>query len=89
MTTNQEFADRIGVHFTMASRLRGGARRPSMITLRRIAEAYELPEADLINAYHAGREPDGTWVIGRYIREHIFINQEDTADDQPEPQPAA
>ena len=53
-TTNTEFARKVGVHFTMASRMRNGQRLPSVKTLTKISTEYEIPLATLIEAYGAG-----------------------------------
>lgn len=74
--TNQQFADATGLHFTMASRLRSGQRRPSIRTLQRIATVYGLPIQELIDQYNAGRsdpaDPNSPYAIGLFLAEKIF-----------------
>lgn len=65
--TNGQFAAAVGVHFTMASRYRNGQRTPSTRVLSRIAEVYELPIGDLVEAATAGGEK-----FGHYMRIHVF-----------------
>lgn len=42
VSTNQEFADLVGIDFTMASRIRNGHRVPSREVMIRIIEAFGL-----------------------------------------------
>jgi transcriptional regulator with XRE-family HTH domain len=65
--TNEEFAERVGVHFTMASRMRNGNRLPSVKTMISISNAFDLKMDDLSDAYAAG--PDQ---FGEFLRENIF-----------------
>lgn len=66
-TTNTEFARRVGVHFTMASRMRNGQRLPSVRTLSRISSAYGVPVEQLIKAHSEG--PDA---FAALLREKVF-----------------
>lgn len=66
-TTNQQFADAIGVHFSMASRIRAGKRLPGLDTLQRIAAAYEIPLQTLVTARNKGAEE-----FGKLVRRRIF-----------------
>lgn len=65
--TNQEFADRVGCHFSMASRLRAGKRLPGVDLMRRISKAYRIPLSDLVDAHGKGAP-----AMGRLLRERIF-----------------
>ena len=73
--TNEEFAERVGIDFTFASRLRNGQRVCSADLLDRIALEFHLPHADL----HAARRK-GPITFGKYLREMIF-NRVTEADD--------
>jgi transcriptional regulator with XRE-family HTH domain len=79
--TNQEFADAIDVHFTMASRLRNGQRRPSVIKMRRIADAYQLPMDELLAAYYKGRKPDGHYYFADYLNSKLDQTGESSDGD--------
>lgn len=65
--TNQEMADRLGIHFSMASRLRAGKRLPSTDLLRRIHKEFRIPLKDLVAAHEQGPK-----AFGKLIRERIF-----------------
>lgn len=65
--TNAEFAERIGVVESMASRLRNGTRLPSTRTLIRIIDAFGLDSDDALAAFHAGREE-----FAAYLRKEIW-----------------
>lgn len=66
--TNQEFADRIGCHHTMASRLLNGDRTPSLELMQSICEAFAIPMATLIEAKMAGTE-----AFGAKLRELVDV----------------
>jgi len=68
-TSNTDFGNRVGIHYTFASRLRNGQRIPSLDTLNRIIEAFELNESEAAAITHSARSaPEfGTW-----ISEHLF-----------------
>lgn len=70
--TNEQFGERVGVHFTMASRLRNGMRLPSVTTLSNITREFNLDPQDALEAYRGGAE-----AFGRFLRERVF--------DVPEP----
>ena len=53
-TTNQQLADRIGCHYTMASRLLNGQRLPSFALMHRISQEYKISLDTLIRARLAG-----------------------------------
>lgn len=74
--TNAEFADAAGVHFTMASRLRNGERRPGVETLCAIIRAYHLTcdqVVDWLAAIEAGPKESGAW-----LQANIFNDPVDT-----------
>lgn len=73
--TNGEFAAKAGVHPTMASRLRNGERSPSITTLRRIAEAYELSAFQILTWLKAIDE-GGSAASGQWLRENILAPTE-------------
>ena len=69
--SNTDFARRVGVHYTMASRLRNGKRMPSSHTLSSICSAFNLRGADqeaMMRAVEAGQTE-----FGRWVREQLFI----------------
>jgi len=65
--TNEEFAERVGCHFTMASRMRNGHRLPSVRTLIKISHEFDLKMDDLSSAYENG--PNS---FSSFLRENIF-----------------
>lgn len=65
--TNEEFASRVGIHFTMASKLRNGSRKPSVETLIAMRDAFGLDGNDILDAYSKGAES-----LGEYVRQAIF-----------------
>jgi transcriptional regulator with XRE-family HTH domain len=68
--TNTEFADKIGLHHTMASRLRNGERSPSIQTFIAVKRAYGLTceQVDAwLDAIARGNEASGVW-----LRKEIF-----------------
>lgn len=64
-TTLAEFADSVDIHYSMASRLRSGDRRPSLKLLVRIASTYGLDLRDAAVAVDQGRFPE-------YLSEFVF-----------------
>jgi transcriptional regulator with XRE-family HTH domain len=52
--TNQEFAEHIGCHHSMASRLLNGQRLPGTDMLARIAEEYDIDVWELLDARQKG-----------------------------------
>lgn len=68
--TNQEFADSVGIHFTMASRLRSGDRRPGLATVIAVIRAYSL-DCDEVVAWLEAIE-QGPKESGEWLRAHIF-----------------
>lgn len=70
--TNEEFGDRVGCDFTMASRLRTGDRLPSRDLLRRIVAVYDLDGSEALRASESGE------TFSAYLRKHVF-EPEDTS----------
>ena len=65
--TNEEFGNRVGCHYSMASRLRSGDRMPGGPLLGRIQRAFDLDTDELLSAYVAGPV-----VFSAYLRNHVF-----------------
>lgn len=65
--TNEEFGERVGCDYTMASRLRGGKRLPSRELLERIVAAYGLDANEALTA-----TATGPLAFARYLGEHVF-----------------
>lgn len=64
-TSNTDFARRVGIHYTMASRIRNGKRMPSAGTLSSVIEAFQIKGKkldDLMHAVNEGQESFGVWV---------------------------
>ncbi len=74
--TNEEFGDRAGCHFSMASRLRNGERLPSRELLKRIIAAFALNRAETYEAYD-----QGTAAFSAYLRAHVFEPTEEDSGD--------
>lgn len=75
--TNTEFAERVGLHHTMASRLRNGERLPSLPTFIRTMRAFELDcdeTLEWLDAVAKGSEASGAW-----LRQHVFSPRADAA----------
>lgn len=79
--TNGEFARRVGVHFTMASRYRNGRRVPSTTVLHKIAGEFGLPIDELVEAATTSGEE-----FGRYMRARLFGIDPDSENGQYTPQ---
>jgi len=71
--TNDEFGAAVGCDFTMASRLRNGARLPSRELLERIVKAYNLDANEALDA-----SSQGGHAFAAYLRRTVF---------EPEPKP--
>jgi len=65
--TLEAFADRVGCHFTTASRLRSGDRLPGRRLLGKITKEYHLEPAEVLEAYSDSQE-----AFGRYLRVYVF-----------------
>lgn len=52
--TNEEFAEKVGIDYTTASRLRNGRRLPSGQLLVRIHDEFRIPWQRLMEAYAKG-----------------------------------
>lgn len=84
--TLETFSARVGCHFTTASRLRAGERRPSPTTLRRIVSEYGLDREKAFNAFTAGPE-----AFGAFLREYVFdadVAADDTEEKSENGEPA-
>lgn len=71
-TTSAQFASTVGIHYSMASRLRAGHRRPSLDLLIRIIDEYGLDINEAVHAAHANE-------FGKYLDEHVFATNTTTA----------
>ncbi len=71
--TNEEFAAKVGIHFSMASRLRTGKRLPSAKVLRRISKTFKLSAAELLDAHNRGPEE-----FSQYLNTHVSFDNEPT-----------
>lgn len=67
--TLEAFADRVGCHFTTASRLRSGERKPSPVLLGRIVEEYGLDREEAFDLY---TKKDNNPEFGAYLRRVVF-----------------
>lgn len=65
--TNDDFAAAVGVHFTTASKLRNGQRKPSLSLLHRIHEAYGISLELLVTTANEGAE-----AFGALLRKRVF-----------------
>lgn len=74
-TSNADFARLVGVHFTMASRLRNGHRVPSPLTMIAIRRAFKLTDQEVVEMLEAACSPDafGQWARTHLFEEHIDI----------------
>lgn len=72
--SNQQFADAVGIHFSMASRLRSGTRLPSADLIMRIHEVYDIPLEDL----HRARA-DGAEAFGQFLRDRVLVTADEPA----------
>lgn len=68
--TLEAFADRVGCHFTTASRLRSGERMPGRELLGRIVEEFGLDRDKAFEIYT--QDEDAADKFGRFLREKIF-----------------
>jgi len=66
--SNEEFGRRIGVSHSMASRIRSGDRLPSVATMQRIADEFEIPLETLVL-----RHTQGPTEFGRLIRARLEL----------------
>ena len=64
--TNKQFGQKIGVDFSIASRLRNGKRLPTVKQLWRLSHVFKLPTKALVDACAVGPE-----AFGEYLRTHI------------------
>jgi transcriptional regulator with XRE-family HTH domain len=70
-TSNADFARLVGVHFTMASRLRNGHRIPSPQTMLAIRDAFKLTPQEVNEMVDAcsSQEQFGSWCRWRLFEE--------------------
>lgn len=74
--TLEAFADRVGCHFTTASRLRSGDRMPSRELLGRIVEAYGLDKEAAFDRFTSGDSVK----FGAFLRDQVFSGDESRSD---------
>jgi transcriptional regulator with XRE-family HTH domain len=60
--TNEKFAARVGVHFTMVSKIRNGERLPSGRLLGRIVSVFDLDPGKALDAYNQGPVAFGEFI---------------------------
>jgi hypothetical protein len=78
--TNFHFADLTGLHYTMASRLRNGERKPGLSTVIAVFKAFALTCDDLLewlDAIDQGAEQSGIW-----LRANIFESGPDETESE-------
>jgi hypothetical protein len=68
--TNFDFAKRVGIHYTMASRLRNGERRPGLATVIGTMRAFSLTSDEVTEWLEAISESPAA--SGLWLRGHIF-----------------
>lgn len=66
MLTNEEFGRRVGCSESMASRLRGGHRRPGADLRDAIVREFQLDPAQVMEAYESAEQ------FGEFLRENVF-----------------
>jgi transcriptional regulator with XRE-family HTH domain len=74
-TSNTDFGRRVGVHFTMASRLRNGHRVPSPQTMLAIRKAFDLSPVEVDAMVQAADTPDtfGAWARANLFEEAVTV----------------
>lgn len=70
--TNAEFAEAVGCHHSMASRLRAGKRVPSAGLLARIVEAFPLTPEETARMFESLQEEDAAQAFGRWLSDTVF-----------------
>lgn len=65
--TNREFGQRVGIHHSMASRIRNGQRCPGSAVIEKISTEFGIPIQTLVKARNKGAEE-----FGELIRKRIF-----------------
>lgn len=75
--TLEAFADRVGCHFTTASRLRSGERMPGRELLGRIVEEFDLDKEKALDIY---TQEDGPAEFGRFLRAQVFKSDDDEVE---------
>lgn len=71
--TLEAFADRVGCHFTTASRLRNGQRMPGRELLGRIVEEFDLDPQETLRIF-TREDPEE---FGEYLRANVFTTSEE------------
>lgn len=71
--TLEAFADRVGCHFTTASRLRNGQRMPGRELLGRIVEEFDLDPQETLRIF-TREDPEE---FGEYLRSNVFTTSEE------------
>jgi len=79
--TNEEFGQKVGCDFTMASRIRNGQRLPSRVRLEQIVQAYGLDGNEALRASAAGPK-----AFSLYLKAKVF-EPEPEADEPEEKDP--
>lgn len=82
-TTNTAFADAVGIHFTMASRLRNGERTPGLSTVIRTVKAYGLTGEQVLEWFdelERGPRESGAWLRRNVFNRQPVIMPEPPAD---------
>ena len=69
--TGAAFAQRVGVDYTTASRLRNGNRLPSLRLFARIVREFGLDSDFALAAFEKGPE-----VFGAFLRRYVFESRE-------------
>lgn len=64
--TNTEFGRRLGIHFTTASRIRNGKRKPSVAVLQKISREFDISLDSLVAAHTSGGQSLAS-LLARYI----------------------
>lgn len=67
MTSNREFAEKLEIDISFASKLRNGQRLPSLNLMQKISWAYDIPLKELTDTYFKGRIE-----MGRFLRARVF-----------------
>jgi transcriptional regulator with XRE-family HTH domain len=75
--TNEEFGQKVGCDFTMASRLRNGQRLPSRERLEQIVKAYGLDGNEALQASAAGPK-----AFSVYLKAKVFEPEADEPEEK-------
>lgn len=77
-TTNEQFAQKVGIHHSMASRIRSGDRLPSLPVIDRISKEYGIGMSTLVAARLQGSE-----AFSALVRRRIFGERDTPAEVDP------